>query len=163
MSTSRITATARCASRLASLPHDRTRQDRAPLTRSAAVCDVRCCCCRWCPVPAFGCIGHSKSAHHQVYIFPDGQRFDPSSSSSRTGRHSLALRHYRGRELSGPYGANCAQYYSDAPNDSGWEEEFHDNACFLQSAQLPLLVSGCDTRQLAGIAPTTYNNTVSQP
>ena len=31
-------------------------------------------------------------------------------------------------------GVNCAQFFAPAINDSGWDEVFHDNTCYMQSS-----------------------------
>ena len=63
--------------------------------------------------------GHSKINYQQLYIYPDGHRFDASSASHLERSEDVAL------SVPAVWGSNCAQYFSLIPNDSNWDEVPH--------------------------------------
>ena len=111
---------------------------------------------------AKGYLGHSKVIRNQLYLYPDGDRFDgpigvtPFAVDARTVSKYGQL----GRErLGADWGAQCAQYFGQQVDKTGWDEQFHDNVC-VQHQSEPMDVDSCSF-STPSIIPTMYNNTVS--
>ena len=102
-------------------------------------------------------LGHNKEAHHQLYLYPDANRFDAASTVAHSPVAVDGSRY--GRVGMSDWGTNCAQYFVPLVNVSGWAEQFHDNTCVGGIGEM-LSVDRCDF-STPSIIPLAYNNTVS--
>ena len=87
-------------------------------------------------------LAHSKTAHNQLYIYPDGQRFDAGAGGAEMDGGAMAEKYGAAAKRPGApvpaiWGANCAQYFSQQPGDSGWDE--------VSACTRPLFCPPCPT------------------
>ena len=110
-------------------------------------------------------LGHSKTAHHHLYIYPDGERFDELPAFAIAERAnsdaSLTAHNKYGAPQAG-WGVNCAQFFAPQANDSGWDELWYSNTCYMQSSGEVLEIDNCDLKATS-ILPHASNNTYYFP
>jgi hypothetical protein len=70
-----------------------------------------------------GYLGHSKTDHHEIYVFPDENQ---NGYGSRT----------------------CLGYYIGGPNVGGWDEVWVNNTCVLYTSSIPYDMPYCNTSNL---------------
>jgi len=88
-------------------------------------------------------IGNDKQAHFQLYLYPDGDRYDMLTPSRHRG---------------GGGGTSCCDFDSSAPR-----EVFANNTCFMGFNPFIYYFSGCDVTKLVDHVPLTANNTYYMP
>ena len=107
-------------------------------------------------------LGHSKTAHNQLYIFPDGQRYDPMPAFAE--QKAAAMNGWS----SDAWGASCAQFFAPTVGESGYDERYYNNTCILQqNGQVYSFPDsgGCDatTPDHQSVMPLVQNNTFYTP
>ena len=115
-------------------------------------------------------LGHSKTAHHQLYLYPDGQRYEVLPAFAAQSAAAMA-RKYGGGESGGlgadVWGQSCAQWFSPGVDDSNFDERYYNNTCIMQSngAVYTFPFGGCDatTPNYQSAMPYTANNTFYTP
>lgn len=97
-------------------------------------------------------MGHNKTAHDQLYIYPDGQRYDDHGHNVIT---SLPIYIDGGDQLGANWGAECCQLWAQV-NDSGWGEQYYNNICAMQQTGLSDIQYDIIQHRLEGIHIITY-------
>jgi len=90
-------------------------------------------------------VGNDKEAHNQLYLYPDGTRYDmllPDPHNNQGGGH----------------GEGCCDFDSPAPR-----EVYANNTCFLGFNPYIYYFSGCNTNNLLNQVPFTASNTFYLP
>lgn len=98
-------------------------------------------------------VGHSKTNHNQLYLFPDGTRYESLPSAAKVG-------------VPGAWGASCAQPFAPMVDDSGWDERYYNNTCIMQSSgYVYSFPDSCDatTPAFQSVMPLVANNTFYTP
>ncbi|CAF0900788.1 unnamed protein product [Adineta steineri] len=81
-------------------------------------------------------LGHSKTDHHQIYVYSDMNR--------------------------GDFGSNvCLGFYAPQRGYSGWNEVWIENTCILYKIPMPYIIGNCDTTDL--LVPYLANNKIYIP
>ncbi|UJR11197.1 hypothetical protein I4U23_015378 [Adineta vaga] len=81
-------------------------------------------------------LGHSKSDHHQIYVYSDMNK--------------------------GDYGSNvCLGFYAPRRGFSGWDEIWVQNTCILYKIPIPYIIGNCETTDL--FVPYLANNKIYIP
>ena len=111
-------------------------------------------------------MGHSKTTHNQLYLYPDGKRYDSLPVFAEKKLEARATQAGDGIGLSDAWGASCAQFFAPMVNDSGFDERYYNNTCVMQSSsQVYSYPDRCDTTSpdFQSVMPYVANNTFYTP
>ncbi|CAF3264826.1 unnamed protein product [Rotaria socialis] len=81
-------------------------------------------------------LGHSKTDHHEIYVFPDANQSDFINST-------------------------CLRDTAAQRGSSGWNEVWINNTCVLFKSSVPYHIQGCDTSDL--FVPLLMSNQIYVP